>query len=55
MFMHAQFRADNKKGRWLLISGLQNQEKVISSLYNVQQAADHGAILAAHACFESGR
>jgi hypothetical protein len=47
-------RAGNKKGRWLLSSGLHNQEKVISSFYNVQQAADNGAILAAHACFESG-
>ena len=28
---------------------------VISIFYNVQQAADHGAILAAHACVESGR
>ena len=49
------YRANNKKGRWWLISGLRKKEKVLSSFYKVQQAADHGAIQAAHACVESGR
>jgi hypothetical protein len=49
------YRADNKKGRWWLISGLRKKEKVLSSFYKVQQAADHGAIQAVHACVESVR
>jgi hypothetical protein len=47
--------AGNKKGRWLLISGLQKKEIVESSFYNVQQATDCDAIQAAQSCVVSGR